>query len=315
MTSLKGQNVGIIGSGLIGRSFAMLFAAAGYNVKVYDIQEEQVSYALNAILVELQDLEKVGSLRGSLSVQEQHNLIKGTNNLAECVKDTVYVQECVPESLDLKKQVFSDIDKVVSDVPILASSTSSMPCSTFTQDCSHRSQTVVVHPWNPPMHIPAIEVVPAPYTDPSITERTCAILREVGQLPVLVKKEVPGFVFNRLQYALLQECWRLLKDDVISAEDLDVAMKDGLGMRYAFIGPLETCHLNAEGIKSYCDRYGDMIYRISSTMGPVEKFEGETLEKLTEAMDSAVPLDTLEERRRWRDKRLCALAKLKKEMD
>merc|ERR1712156_433223 len=96
-----------------------------------------------------------------------------------------------------------------------------------------------------------------------------ALMAEVGQGPVSLSREVPGFVLNRMQYALLNECWRLVRDGVVSAQDLDVVMKDGMGMRYAFMVPMETIHLNAEGTQNYCDRYGETIYNVSSDLGPI----------------------------------------------
>lgn len=93
-----------------------------------------------------------------------------------------------------------------------------------------------------------MEIVPAPWTDPEITQRTVSLMKDIGQKPVVVKKEMYGFAANRLQYAILNECWRLVKDDVLSVEDIDLVMSEGLGMRYAFMGALEVYHLNANGI-------------------------------------------------------------------
>lgn len=314
--SIKNEKVGIIGSGLIGRSWAMLFAAAGYNVMIYDIKSEQVEGAKTNIKASLQDLSEQGLLRGTLSADEQYVLIEGTNNMEECVKDAVYIQECVPEDVNLKTKVFATFDELVtSDDVIIASSTSALPGSAFSKDMKRRNQVIVVHPTNPPFFCPLTELIPTPWTRPEILTQTKAIQTELGQSPVVVNKEVKGFVLNRLQYALLYECWRLVKDDVISVEDLDTVIKHGLGTRWAFIGPLETCHLNAEGIEDYMSRYGETLYRVASDFGPVEKIEGEAVEKMAASLNKNYPLDKLAERRSWRDKRLAALTKLKKEMD
>lgn len=95
------------------------------------------------------------------------------------------------------------------------------------------------------------------------------MMKKIGQVPVSLTREMPGFVLNRMQYALLNECFRLVLDDVVSADDLDVVMRDGLGLRYAFIGPMETIHLNAMGLKKYCETYGETIYNVSKTMGDI----------------------------------------------
>lgn len=309
------EKVGIVGSGLIGRSWAMLFASAGYKVIVYDIEPAQISSALENILSQLKELEKSGLLRGSLSAVEQHKLISGTSSLAECVVNAKYVQECIPENLQMKRELFAELDKLASDKTILASSTSSMPASTFTEGLTHRGQVIVAHPVNPPFYCPLTEVVPAPYTEQWVKDDTIKIMKEIGQTPVLLKKEIRGFALNRVQYALLSECWRLIQDDAISVEDLDKVMSDGLGMRYAFMGPLETCHLNAEGFSNYCERYGEMIQDIVSSFGPYPHIGGATADHIASDLEQRVQVNQLGQRRQWRDARLAALAKLKKDLD
>lgn len=167
---------------------------------------------------------------------------------------------------------------------------------------------------NPPYYALLVEVIPSEWTKPEVVERTKNLLEEIGQVPVCVKKMVPGFVSNRLQYAIICECWRLVTDGVISAEDIDKVMWAGLGTRYAFMGPLEVMHLNSEGFENGVERYGSSIERVSSTFGPVPSFSGEGLKEVVNQMNERVPLDQLEERRKWRDRRLVALAKLKHEL-
>ena len=133
----------------------------------------------------------------------------------------------------------------------------------------HKSQFIVAHPCNPPYHTPMVELVPAPWTSQEVQDGARALMKEAGQGPVSLSREVPGFVLNRMQYALLNECWRLIRDGVVSAQDLDVVMKDGMGMRYAFMGPMETIHLNAEGTQNYVDRYGHTIFDVSADLGPI----------------------------------------------
>merc|ERR1712062_763444 len=147
---------------------------------------------------------------------------------------------------------------------------------------------------------PMVELVPAPWTSTEVRAGARALMAEVGQGPVSLSREVPGFVLNRMQYALLNECWRLVRDGVVSAQDLDVVMKDGMGMRYAFMGPMETIHLNAEGTQNYCDRYGETIYNVSSDLGPIPTGWKQETEKdkaevaaLEATMCSTVPLEDL----------------------
>jgi len=318
----KDEKIGIIGSGLIGKSWAMIFASVGYKVVLFDVEASQVTKALENIKAELLEFEAAGTLRGDLGAAAQAELISGTDSLAECVTGAKYIQECVPEILELKRKVWADIDKVAGDQTILATSTSCIVPSKISDFMEHKSQFIVAHPCNPPYHTPMVELVPAPWTSKEIQAGARAIMKEAGQGPVSLSREVPGFVLNRMQYALLNECWRLIRDGVVSAQDLDVVMKDGMGMRYAFMGPMETIHLNAEGTQNYCDRYGQTIYDVSSDLGPIptgwkQETEADKAEvrAVEETMIKEIPLEELYKRRVWRDKRLAALAKLKRDME
>uniref|UniRef100_A0A8D2D4F0 L-gulonate 3-dehydrogenase n=1 Tax=Sciurus vulgaris TaxID=55149 RepID=A0A8D2D4F0_SCIVU len=262
MASSAAGGVVIIGSGLIGRSWAMLFASGGFKVKLYDIEQEQITNALENIRKELKRLEQSDSLKGSLSAEQQLSLISGCSNITEAVEGAMHIQV------------------------------------------------------NPPYYVPLVELIPHPETAPATMDRTHALMRKIGQSPVRVLKEIDGFVLNRLQYAIISEAWRLVEDGVVSPCDLDLVMSDGLGMRYAFIGPLETMHLNAEGMLSYCDRYSEGMKRVLKTFGPVPEFSGATVEKVHQAMLTKVPDDPehLAARRQWRDDCLKKLAKLKSQL-
>ncbi|KAF4527942.1 hypothetical protein B566_EDAN012835 [Ephemera danica] len=192
----------------------MLFASVGYKVFIYDIDEKQIS----------------------------------TSSLEQCLNGACHVQECVPENLDLKRKVWSEVDHLIVDgTCVLASSTSTFLPSKISEGLEHRSQFVVAHPVNPPYYVPLVELVPSPWTESSVMTRTRAIMEEIGQKPVSLTREIEGFALNRIQYAILNETWRLVEDKVLDVKDIDIVMSEGLGMRYAFLGPLETAHLNAEG--------------------------------------------------------------------
>ncbi|XP_046640052.1 lambda-crystallin homolog [Daphnia pulicaria] len=312
MTSKK---VAIVGSGLIGRSWAMLFAGAGYNVHLYDVTQELVENAIKDIEEQLQALATSGLLRGNLSASEQLKLITGTKTLKECVQGALYVQECVPENLELKKKVFAELDELVGDSAIIASSTSCTLPSLFSENMKHRQNVIVAHPVNPPFYVPLVELVPAPWTSPEVAIKARQIMEELGQKPVSLSREIPGFALNRIQYAILNECWYLAQEGILDVADIDSVMSHGLGPRYAFMGPLETAHLNAEGMENYCERYGETIFNVSKTLGPVTRFEGANLQKVNQQLVDQVPLENLQEKRAWRNNCLSSLAQLKQNID
>ncbi|OQV17806.1 Lambda-crystallin-like protein [Hypsibius exemplaris] len=317
-SAVMSEKVGIIGSGLIGRSWAMLFAAGGFRVSLYDSQENAVAEARKLILQQLTTLQQQGLLRGTLSVEAQFELITEAHSLEDCVTNASYIQECVPENLELKIKLFTLIDQFVDDPDmVLASSSSCIPPSQFSENLTHRAQVLVAHPVNPPYFVPLVELVPAPWTLPHITDKARAYQTKIGQSAVTLRREIPGFALNRIQYAILNECWRLVADKVLSPEDVDTVMKDGLGPRYAFMGPFETIHLNAEGVTSYCDRYADTIYRVSETFGPTPTMTpgGDVCNEIEKEIVKTIPIAELAARRQWRDDRLAELSKLKRNVN
>ncbi|XP_054729643.1 lambda-crystallin homolog [Anastrepha obliqua] len=310
----KGK-VGIVGSGLIGRSWSMLFASVGYQVVLYDSVPAQIENALKETEKELKSLESKGLLRGKLNASEQFALISGTTDIKEMVKGAIFIQECIPERLDWKQALYKQLDEIVDEQTILSSSTSTFLPSLFSKDLKHRSNIIVSHPVNPPYYVPLVEVVPAPWTKPEVMKKTRAIMEEIGQKPVVLSREIEGFVLNRIQYAILNETWRLVQSGIVDVKDVDSVMSDGLGMRYAFLGPLETAHLNAEGMTNYFERYTNTIYAVSETMGPTPKMEGPTAVEIAKQLELMVPLDKLQERRNYRDNCLTQLSILKRKLN
>lgn len=314
MSSLKEKIITVVGSGLIGRSWAMVFLSGGYKVKLYDNKPGQASGAIAEIRKQLEELQQAKMLRGNLSAAEQLSRLSSHEDLQQALDGAFFVQESVFEDLEAKQSVFHAVEELVSESVILSSSTSClMPSNVFSQ-VQNRTRCIVSHPVNPPYYVRLVELVPHPETLPAVMEVAYSLMTDVGQAPVRLRKEIDGFALNRVQYAIIAESWRLVQDGVISVKDIDLVMSEGLGMRYAFIGPIETMHLNApEGMKDYLQRYSEGMKRVLNTFGPVPDFSGEPAARVIKEICELIPgeQEHLSARRERRDQLLMGLAKLK----
>jgi len=312
------ETVLIIGSGIVGKSWAMLFASAGHQVRLYDSYPEALAAAPKQINEQLKSLEAKGQLRGKLSADEQIKLISYQNNLKVALQGVTYVQECTPERLEIKSGVFQELDRTLNEIgntnAIIGSSTSTMLPSKFIGELSVTKRSVVVHPVNPPYFVRLVEIIPTPTTDPSVTAHVRQLLTSLGQKPIVMNKELPGFALNRVQYAILNEMWRLVNEGYLSVEDADTVMTEGLAPRYCFIGPLETAQLNAEGFVDYCERYGEAIHDVSMTQTEIPQMTPESSKEIDRQLQEKVKNKDLPQRRQWRDENLAQLATFKKNL-
>jgi 3-hydroxyacyl-CoA dehydrogenase len=297
--------VAVVGAGLIGRAWSIVFARAGFDVALWDPYPQQVEAALAFIGERLPELEEAGLLKEAPSSVARR--VRQVATSAEAVASAEHVQENGPERVDAKQGLFGELDQLTSPDTVLASSTSGIPASAFTEGLKGRARCLVAHPVNPPYLIPLVELCPAPWTDPAIVSRTRALMASAGQVPATVNKEMDGFALNRLQGALLAEAFRLIADDVISPVDLDALVKHGLGLRWSFMGPLETIDLNAPGgLKDYCDRYGPLYGEMQKQMTP-RAWDATLIDRLHSARRAELPANMQSVRQEWRDRRLMAL--------
>ncbi|XP_028289431.1 lambda-crystallin homolog [Parambassis ranga] len=316
MSSSDTKVITVIGSGLIGRSWAMVFISGGYSVKIYDNQPGQSAKAITEIRKQVEELEEAHMLRGELPAAQQLALLSSYDDLAQALEGAYFVQECVFEQLEVKQSIFQNIEHVVGKDVILSSSTSCLVPSKVFSKVQNRSRCLVSHPVNPPYYVKLVELVPHPETAAAVMDTTHVLMTKVGQAPVLLRKEIDGFALNRVQAAIIAESWRLVQDGIISVKDIDLVMSEGLGMRYAFIGPMETMHLNApEGLEDYMKRYGENLTRVLTSFGPVPDFTGEGSKSIIKEMCELIPSDQnhLSARKERRDRLLMCLAKQKKE--
>jgi len=297
--------IAIVGSGLIGRAWATVFASHGFEVALHDVAPGAAEAARAHIGTNLEELAGHGLVadpKGSLA------RIRVAKGLADVLEGADLVQENGPETVEAKQKLFAEMDALAPSSTILASSTSFIMASVFSESLKGRARCLVAHPVNPPHLVPIVELAPAPWTDPAVVERAKAIYEQAGQVPIMLRKEKPGFVLNRLQAVLLAEAFRLVGEGVASAEDVDKTIRDGLGLRWSFMGPFETIELNAPGgIPDYCARYGASLARMQPEGGGADPFGPETVATVMSEWPGTQSAERVRHLSEWRDTRLAAL--------
>lgn len=301
------ERVAIVGTGLVGSGWAIVFARAGFQVSLFDSVEDVASKARDLIAERLADLVKYGLVEDSASCLSR---IEVVGNLAAALEGAVYVQESAFERVDVKRALFSEIDKVIGKETLVGSSSSGIPSSAFTEHVACRDRILIAHPVNPPYLVPVVELVPAPWTAPETVRAVRALMDRVGQKPVEMTREIEGFILNRLQGVLLMEAWKLVGDGLASVEDIDRTIADGLGLRWGFMGPFETIDLNAPGgVADYAQRFGPLYQRIAASRPSQEVWDDKLIAEVERQRRLVLPADKLADRTAWRDRRLMQLAK------
>jgi L-gulonate 3-dehydrogenase len=290
------RRVAVIGAGTIGGSFTQLFLRAGLDVALYDPSPEQLDRA-----------------RARFADQDGSGQLTVEASLEDAMRDCDYAQECVPEQLEAKQSVFAAMSAAAPADAVLASSASAFTMSQIAEGAVHPERCVVVHPTNPPHLVPLVEVVPAPFTSPEVTEAAFALMQSIGQEPILCKKEVFGFVLNRLQFALEREAFYLVRQGVASAADVDKAVREGLGLRWAFLGPFGVEATNAESIEDDLRKFGTLMSDLFDAV--CQPFSGPDEEDIAAAIAGVEEMfgdATQEELIDYRDSMVSAIRELKR---
>jgi len=300
------RNVAIVGAGLIGRAWAAIFARAGWSVRLTDPHVPTLKAAPRLIRDELQALARHGLAEDPDGAVAR---VSTAGSLEEAVLDVEFVQENGPENVADKQFIFAQLDKMAPPNALLVSSTSAIVASRFTEALPGRARCLVGHPVNPPHLVPLVELCGAPWTSPEAIQRARNIYREIGQVPVTINREINGFVLNRLQGALLAEAFRLVGEGYISTEDLDHTVKDGLGLRWSFLGPFETIELNAPGgIPDYCARYTGFYKELAASAAGPEVYQSPNVERVIAAWPHQPTPERIAALTQRRNERLTALA-------
>lgn len=300
-----------IGAGTVGRAWAVVFARAGHEVALYDALEGEVlARALPGARRTVELLAENGLIDEPVDTVMARMRVAGS--IAEAVAGAHYVQESVREDLETKRRVFGAIAETAPDDAILASSTSALPGSDFLGHIRLPERALVVHPVNPPSLIPLVELCGTRWTSPLVLEQARGLMLDAQMRPIVLAREIDGFILNRLQFTLVAEALHLVGEGYCTPADIDAVMTDGLALRWASIGPFEVAHLNApDGLQGFVDRLGPMMKRMGTEARTDYDWTPAQIATAHAALSARIPLDTIADRQAWRDQRILALRRLK----
>ncbi|MBB76105.1 MAG: 3-hydroxyacyl-CoA dehydrogenase [Planctomycetaceae bacterium] len=231
------QVIAVIGLGTMGHGIVQRFAMAGHHVRCYDESEELCESLVDRVRSNLSPMVEMGLVLKD-AVASTLEAIQLCDSLPETMADVYWATEAINECLDAKRDVFQQMESAARPDAILASNSSSFPVSQSAAHLNHPERAVLAHWFNPPQIIPVVEVVPGSRTSPVTVERTMELLKQIGQQPVHIRSELPGFLVNRVQIAMYREIWDLVDRGVVTAEEMDTAIRGSMGMRLAALGPL-----------------------------------------------------------------------------
>ncbi|MBS0421408.1 MAG: 3-hydroxyacyl-CoA dehydrogenase [Proteobacteria bacterium] len=304
MTS-RTPRIACIGAGNIGRSWAVAFARGGAAVRLFDTVPAALERARSAIEATATDLEQMGRLPDKQALLDR---IQVSTSLSEAIEGACHIQESVIDDLEVKRRVFRDLDAAAPDTVTIGSSSGELPVSKFTDELPGRGRCLLVHPVNPPHILRAVEICPTPWTDPWAVESSTRLVESLGMVPLKVSREINGYVINRLQYALIGEALHLVGAGYCEPADIDAALKHGLGLRWAFLGPFETSHLNAsQGYLQYMLTDEEGARRLMTDVGARYPWNHALIEKIHRYLEASLPVSAMPAHQRERDRTLMSL--------
>ncbi|MEM9368090.1 MAG: 3-hydroxyacyl-CoA dehydrogenase [Planctomycetota bacterium] len=312
---LKACVIAIVGTGMIGRSWAATFARAGHPVRLFNRNPAKAHASLDAILATLRVLSDADLLHQQ-TPESVLKRIEVCDDLHDAVGQAGFVQENIAEEPEAKRDLFRQLNDIAPEDAILASSTSHIVPSVFLEESSGANRSLVAHPLNPPHLCPLVELLPSPWTSLESVQRCRKRMLDIGQRPIVLQKETEGFVVNRLQGALLDEAFNLVAEGIASVADIDDAIKHGLALRWSFMGPFETIDLNApEGVRDYLDRYAESYVSLGQSRPARHPWTGQLAAQVIEERTRALDRADLDARRAWRDRQLAALVAHKRRVE
>lgn len=302
--------VACIGAGLIGQGWATVFSIRCSKVMLQDVDESRLEKGLQRIRKSLQFLE-THDLLGRGESERAFRRIVSTTRVAEALSDVQYVQESVPDHYEIKKPVFRELDGLTEADVILASSASGLVMTEIQKVASRPERCVLVHPMLPVHLLPCVEIAGGGQTSRETVDLARRFMEDLGKSPVVLNHEVPGYIVNRLQAALLREALDLVEKGVASAEDVDKAFRTGIGLRDPILGPLLRVHLAGNGIENFFKNYADSYRNRWESMANWTVIPPETAKLVSAKVLEMEQVRTrsIEEITEWRDEMLVRLLK------
>ena len=298
MSASDVQRVAALGGGLIGRSWTVLFLAGGKSVTVYDPDRAAESRVRAAV----EEAWPVMQATGLTAASEPEADLIFCDDVRAAVDGAQFVQESIPERLELKHELYKTIEPVLADDAVLASSASGLTLSELQAGWDDPARLVLGHPFNPPHLIPLVEVMGNERTVAGVVSSARSFYESVGKVTIEVKREVPGHVANRLQAALWREAIHLVNEGVASVEDVDKAVSSGPGLRWAVMGPTQLFHLGGDdgGLAAFCERYADSFNRWWEDLGD-PRLDDATARRLVEGLAAVTDSHDVEQFAKARD--------------
>jgi L-gulonate 3-dehydrogenase len=300
------NRVAILGAGFIGISFAAVFADNGWQVALIEPDQQRQKAAAGS-LTHQQDGIALAGLE-----KRRGGTIEITGSDETALKQATLVIECGPENLEIKQDIFTQLLSATGAETLLVTASSAIAMSQIVPDPDQQSRCLVAHPINPPAVLRLIELCPAPGTSPTTVDRAAALFVEAGFEPVILAREMEGFLLNRLQGAVLREAYRLVDDGIAEPDDIDRVMRLGLGPRWALSGPFETVELNTPGgIPAHAARMGPAYKRMGEQRGETVDWSAPLVARVTAAREAARGDQSIPDRAAWRSSAVANLVRFR----
>lgn len=311
MDSCRIKTIGILGAGTIGSSWATFFATKGMKVRVHDVDRTVEEKGIVKTCANLDDLVEYGLVEKERLATLKRNIVSA-GSMAALVDGADYIQESTAENYEVKAKVFSEMDRLAAPETVLASSSSGLLMSVIQESAKRPERCLIAHPFNPPHLVPLVELVPGKKTAPAVVDQIKKFFEGLGKIPVVLKKEIPGHIANRLAAAIWREAIDLVLKGAATVEDVDKALCAGPGIRYALMGQHMIYHLGGGegGYGYFIDHIGKAFGTYWREMATWSEISEDSKRILVEGVREAMHGKNAVEIARWRDEKIVGLLKV-----